>query len=220
MQQPRSSCEPTHSRITSRRGAASPYAFIYTRHRAQRHASRRGAASPHAVPTAASRHRAAGIQHPTISARISEGLRRAPSGQAGCGRPQRYFAAAKCHGKAPGPSVRFRGAPLLADGGDQGHPRPVARSRAARSSGPHRRAARAHRDVADAVGYFAYSIAQRWTIIDDALRKHALAQPVIGLYQTGWPRLETDATKPWQIWALTGPGIVMHRICEDKRAAT
>jgi transposase len=43
---------------------------------------------------------------------------------------------------------------------------------------------------------------------------------VIGLDQTGWPRLETDATKPWQMWCLTAPGVVVHRIRDDKSAAT
>ena len=50
--------------------------------------------------------------------------------------------------------------------------------------------------------------------------KHVLEQPVIGLDQTSWPRLETDATKPWQMWALTAPGVVVHRIRDDKSAAT
>ncbi len=66
----------------------------------------------------------------------------------------------------------------------------------------------------------AYSVAQRLAIVDEALMKHVLAQPVIGLDQTSWPRLETDATKPWQMWALTAPGVVVHRIRDDKSAAT
>jgi transposase len=65
-----------------------------------------------------------------------------------------------------------------------------------------------------------YAVAQRLKIIDDALAAHVLAQPVIGLDQTSWPRLETDATKPWQMWALTAPGVVVHRIRDDKSAAT
>jgi transposase len=56
--------------------------------------------------------------------------------------------------------------------------------------------------------------------LDAALMKHVLAQPVIGLDQTSWPRLETDATKPWQMWALTAPGVVVHRIRDEKSAAT
>lgn len=66
----------------------------------------------------------------------------------------------------------------------------------------------------------AYSVSKRLALVDDALLKHVLAQPVIGLDQTGWPRLETDATKPWQMWALTAPKVVVHRIRDDKSAAT
>jgi transposase len=66
----------------------------------------------------------------------------------------------------------------------------------------------------------AYAIAQRLSIVDAVLMTHVLEQPVIGLDQTSWPRLETDATKPWQMWALTAPGVVVHRIRDDKSAAT
>jgi transposase len=66
----------------------------------------------------------------------------------------------------------------------------------------------------------AYSVAKRLAPVDEALMKHVLAQPVIGLDQTSWPRLETDATKPWQMWAMTAPGVVVHRIRDDKSAAT
>ena len=66
----------------------------------------------------------------------------------------------------------------------------------------------------------AYAVSQRLSLVDAALMKHVLEQPVIGLDQTGWPRLETDATKPWQMWALTAPGVVVHRIRDDKSAAT
>lgn len=66
----------------------------------------------------------------------------------------------------------------------------------------------------------AYAISQRLSIVDAALELHVLAQPVIGLDQTSWPRLETDATKPWQMWAITAPGVVVHRIRDDKTAAT
>jgi hypothetical protein len=47
----------------------------------------------------------------------------------------------------------------------------------------------------------AYAVSKRLAIVDEARAKHVLAQPVIGLDQTGWPRLETDATKPSQMWA-------------------
>jgi len=63
----------------------------------------------------------------------------------------------------------------------------------------------------------AYAVSQRLSLVDAALATHVLAQPVIGLDQTSWPRLETDATKPWQMWALTAPGVVVHRIRDDKR---
>ena len=66
----------------------------------------------------------------------------------------------------------------------------------------------------------AYAVSKRLAIVDDALMKHALAKPVIGLDQTSWPRLETDATKPWQMWAITARDVVVHRIRDDKSAAT
>jgi transposase len=66
----------------------------------------------------------------------------------------------------------------------------------------------------------AYAVSQRLSLLDTALATHVLAQPVIGLDQTSWPRLESDATKPWQMWALTAPGVVVHRIRDDKSAAT
>jgi transposase len=66
----------------------------------------------------------------------------------------------------------------------------------------------------------AYAVAQRLSLVDAALAAHVKAQPVIGLDQTSWPRLEPGATKPWQMWCLTAPGVVVHRICDDKSAAT
>jgi transposase len=36
-----------------------------------------------------------------------------------------------------------------------------------------------------------------------ALLARALAQPVIGLDQTSWPRLDGKADKPWQMWCVT-----------------
>lgn len=53
-----------------------------------------------------------------------------------------------------------------------------------------------------------------------ALLARVLAQPVIGLDQTGWPRLDGKGDKPWQMWCLTSPGIVVHRIRDDKGADT
>jgi transposase len=66
----------------------------------------------------------------------------------------------------------------------------------------------------------AFAVTQRLSRIDAALFDHVKAQPVIGLDQTGWPRLDGGGTKPWQMWCLTAPGVVVHRICDDKSAAT
>jgi transposase len=43
---------------------------------------------------------------------------------------------------------------------------------------------------------------------------------VIGLDQTSWPKLESNADKPWQMWCITAPGVVSHRIRDDKGAVT
>ncbi len=53
-----------------------------------------------------------------------------------------------------------------------------------------------------------------------ALLARALSQPVIGLDQTGWPRLDGKGDKPWQMWCITAPKIVVHRIRDDKSAKT
>ncbi|MGE0400916.1 MAG: IS66 family transposase [Kofleriaceae bacterium] len=66
----------------------------------------------------------------------------------------------------------------------------------------------------------ANAIARRLTGLDEALFAHVLAQPVIGLDQTGWPRLDGSGGKKWQMWCLTAPGVVVHRIRDDKSAAT
>ena len=52
---------------------------------------------------------------------------------------------------------------------------------------------------------------------NDALLKRALDHDIIGLDQTGWKRLERKG-KPWQMWCVTAPDIVVHRIREDKSA--
>lgn len=54
----------------------------------------------------------------------------------------------------------------------------------------------------------------------ERLHQELLRQPVIGLDQTGWPCLSSTKRKPWQMWALTAPGLVYHRICDDKSAKT
>jgi transposase len=66
----------------------------------------------------------------------------------------------------------------------------------------------------------AYAVAKRLSLVEAALFDYVKAQPVIGLDQTGWPRLEAEASKPWQMWCLTAPGVVVHRIRDDKSAAT
>lgn len=53
-----------------------------------------------------------------------------------------------------------------------------------------------------------------------ALLARVLAEPVVGLDQTGWPRLDGRGDKPWQMWCLTGPRAVVHRIRDDKGAET
>jgi transposase len=53
-----------------------------------------------------------------------------------------------------------------------------------------------------------------------ALLARLLAEPVIGLDQTSWPRLDGKGDKPWQMWCLTAPGVVVHRIREDKSKDT
>ena len=63
-------------------------------------------------------------------------------------------------------------------------------------------------------------LARRLGKVSDALLAHVKQQPVIGLDQTGWPRLEAGGSKPWQMWCLTAPGVVVHRIRADKSAAT
>jgi transposase len=64
------------------------------------------------------------------------------------------------------------------------------------------------------------SLAARLESTEVALFAHALQQPVLGLDQTSWPKLEPGATKPWQMWCVTAPEVVCHRIKDDKGAAT
>ena len=66
----------------------------------------------------------------------------------------------------------------------------------------------------------AYGVGQRLIPVADAILKYIKAQPVIGLDQTSWPRLESSTTKPWQMWCLTAPGAVSHQIRDDKSADT
>ena len=54
----------------------------------------------------------------------------------------------------------------------------------------------------------------------DAIFEQLRAGPVIGLDQTSWPDLEDKTLPPWQMWCFSAPGLVYHRICDDKSAAT
>jgi transposase len=63
-------------------------------------------------------------------------------------------------------------------------------------------------------------LARRLACVSAALEAQLLERPVIGLDQTSWPRLERADAKPWQMWCLTAPGVVVHRIRDDKSAAT
>lgn len=65
-----------------------------------------------------------------------------------------------------------------------------------------------------------FALARRLRDVSEALLLHVKGQPVIGLDQTGWKRLEAGGGKPWQMWCLTSPGAVVHRIRDDKSAAT
>jgi transposase len=64
------------------------------------------------------------------------------------------------------------------------------------------------------------ALARRLEANDRALLERALADPVIGLDQTSWKRLDDKKKKPWQIWCVTAPGVVVHRIRKDKGADT
>ena len=64
-----------------------------------------------------------------------------------------------------------------------------------------------------------FALARRLGGVSDALLAHVKAQRVLGLDQTGWPRLEGGG-RPWQMWCLTTPDAVVHRIRDDKSAAT
>lgn len=54
----------------------------------------------------------------------------------------------------------------------------------------------------------------------EAIGRRILAGPVVGLDQTSWPDLVNKDLPPWQMWCLTAPGLVHHRICDDKGAGT
>lgn len=64
------------------------------------------------------------------------------------------------------------------------------------------------------------ALGRRLASASNALLARVLAEPVVGLDQTSWPRLDGKADKPWQMWCLTGPSAVVHRIRDDKGANT
>jgi transposase len=64
------------------------------------------------------------------------------------------------------------------------------------------------------------ALARKLQLTDAALFEHALSKSVIGLDQTGWKSLDGKKDKPWQMWCITAPGIVCHRIRADKGAET
>ncbi len=64
------------------------------------------------------------------------------------------------------------------------------------------------------------AVGRRLESASRALLARVHAQPVVGLDQTSWPRLDGKGDKPWQMWCLTAPGVVVHRIRDDKSANT
>jgi transposase len=65
-----------------------------------------------------------------------------------------------------------------------------------------------------------HALGRRLESASRALLARVLAEPVVGLDQTGWPRLDGKGDKPWQMWCLTAPRTVVHRIRDDKGADT
>jgi len=65
-----------------------------------------------------------------------------------------------------------------------------------------------------------FALGMRLAKTAEAMFQHALAHSVIGLDQTGWPKLDGKGDKPWQMWCVTAPGVVCHKIRDDKGADT
>ena len=65
-----------------------------------------------------------------------------------------------------------------------------------------------------------HALGRRLESASRALLARLLAEPVIGLDQTSWPRLDGKGDKPWQMWCLTAPGVVVHQIRADKSKDT
>jgi transposase len=65
-----------------------------------------------------------------------------------------------------------------------------------------------------------HALAKRLRVVWEELFATVMRAPVIGLDQTSWKRLESKGKKPWQMWCLTAPGLVYHRIYDDKSGET
>ena len=65
-----------------------------------------------------------------------------------------------------------------------------------------------------------HALGRRLRVVWEELFARVIREPVIGLDQTSWKRLENKSAKPWQMWCLTAPGLVYHRICDDKATPT
>ena len=65
-----------------------------------------------------------------------------------------------------------------------------------------------------------HAVGRRLESASRALLARILSEPVIGLDQTGWPELDGKRSTPWQMWCLTAPSLVVHRIRDDKSAET
>jgi len=64
------------------------------------------------------------------------------------------------------------------------------------------------------------ALGRRLETASRALLARVLAEPVVGLDQTSLPRLDGGGHEPWQMWCITGPRAVAHRIRDDKGADT
>jgi transposase len=65
-----------------------------------------------------------------------------------------------------------------------------------------------------------YMLGKRLESASQALMSAILSRGVIGLDQTSWKRLDGSKGTPWQLWVVTAPGLVAHRIRDDKSADT
>lgn len=65
-----------------------------------------------------------------------------------------------------------------------------------------------------------HALAGRLRVVWEELFATVMRAPVIGLDQTSWKRLQRKNSKPWQMWCLTTPDLVYHRICDDKGGDT